>query len=393
MLQMSVPSVAPKSMKGERVAFTGRLASMSRQRANEMVRNAGGRLTQSISRETTLLVVGMKGWPLRRTGELSSKLRAAEHLVQRGSRLRLLSEEQFLEEIGLKDEQPAVHKSMPADQVCDLVGVTPDVLRRWEAHGLVRSRHGCYDFQDLVSLQTIAALVAQGANARVIAQSVRSLSQVLPGTDRPLAQLKLLSERHGLAAEVNGCLIDSSGQLLMRFDEETQPGAPELPDGPLTLSAPAGVAEKSAGELFAIGSEYEEVDDFAAAERAYREALAIQPHAPSVNFNLANVLRHLDRVDAAEERFRVAIEQDPELTSAWYNLADLLEEQGRVHDAIHCLRKVVTIDPDYGDAHYNLACCCEKADLPEEARRHWREYLRIDPSSEWAALAKHRLSG
>jgi tetratricopeptide (TPR) repeat protein len=281
---------------------------------------------------------------------------------------------------------------MDAAHVCELVGVVPETLHRWELLGLVRSTDGRYDFRDLVSLQTIAALVAQGASPHTIASSVRALARVVPGTDRPLAQLKLLADQDTLVAEVNGCLMAPGGQLLMRFG----PDEGDEIDARAALTLPhAGpcAAGRSAEEWFDIGCLHEDAGELEQAERAYREALALQPCSVEAHFNLANVLRATNRREAAEERYRVTIEHDPGMAEAWFNLADLLDESGRCEEAIEGLRAAVCCAPNYADAHYNLAVCCDKAGLSDEARTHWREYVRLDPASEWAAFARGRLSG
>ena len=383
-------------LKGERVAFTGRLASMSRREAEELVITRGGRLTPSVNRGTTLLVIGMDGWPLLRDGRLSNKLQKAESL-QKGPgkrRLRVWSEEQFLERVGRKRPDAEIEKPMDAAQVSALVGVAPETLHRWELLGLVRSNAGRYDFRDLVSLQTIAALVSQGAHPSTINQSVRSLARVLPGTDRPLAQLKLLADQDSLVAEVNGSLMSPGGQLIMRFepdrdgDDDTQ-GPPALA---LSLG-PTNARGRSAEEWFDIGCSLEDSGEMVEAERAYREALARLPTLAEAHFNLANVLRATNRSEAAEERYRAALEHDATLAEAWFNLADVLDESDRTDEAIDCLRAALKCDPQYADAHYNLAVCCEKSGLMDEAREHWREYVRLDPTSEWAAFARGRLTG
>jgi len=387
---------ARSTLKDQQVAFTGRLASMTRREAEALVKECGGECSASINRATTLLVVGMDGWPLLADGRLSGKLQRAEALRRKGRKqqLRICSEEQFLEFAGRK-APPAMHpKPMDAAHVCELVGVTPDTLHRWEMLGLVRSSDNRYDFRDLVSLQTVAALDAQGASTQTIAQSVRALSRVLPGTDRPLAQLKLLGDRDSLVAEVNGSLMSPGGQLLMRFAPDEPDPIDEAPATPLTMFIrEQPVDERTAEQWFEIGSEHEEAGEWDLAERAYRKSVAVQPLAADVHFNLANVLLATNRRQAAEERYRVVLEQNPEMAVAWFNLADLLDESGRSAEAIDCLRSALRCDPHFADAHYNLAVCCEKTGLLDEAIEHWREYVRLDPSSEWAAFARRKLSG
>lgn len=370
-----------------RVAFTGRLASMTRAEAHEVVKAARGTPVATVSRRISVLVVGMDGWPLLPDGTISRKLERAEALRRQGAPIRIVSEADFLEMAGLEERRPALRKSYTAERVGELVGVPESTLRRWELMGLVRSSDGLYDFQDIVSLQTIAALVAAGVAAPTIARSVRGLASVLPGTERPLAQLSIVIEHRGaLLADFAGCRIAPDGQLVIGFDRET-----DAPTAPVAAVAAVAAAADTADDWFERGAALEEAEGLAAATGAYRAALALRPHFPEAQFNLGNVLRALGRLDGAEERYRSAIEQDPDFALAWYNLGDLLEETGRIDEAITCLRRSLGADRDFADAHYNLALCLERAGRRDDAAAHWRAYLALDSASPWADEARSHL--
>jgi len=70
---------------------------MTRQEAVRIVLAAGGTATESVSRSTSTLVVGMCGWPLLPDGQVSDKLRRAEKLVRNGFEIRIVSELFLLE--------------------------------------------------------------------------------------------------------------------------------------------------------------------------------------------------------------------------------------------------------------------------------------------------------
>src|SRR5215831_11930551 len=59
------------------VAFTGRLACMTRAEAFEVVRQRGGTPSEAVTKRTKLLIVGELGWPLLDDGRLSNKLTRA----------------------------------------------------------------------------------------------------------------------------------------------------------------------------------------------------------------------------------------------------------------------------------------------------------------------------
>ena len=56
------------------VAFTGRLACMSRAEAFEVVRQRGGTPSPAVTKRTQVLIVGELGWPLLDDGRPSNKL-------------------------------------------------------------------------------------------------------------------------------------------------------------------------------------------------------------------------------------------------------------------------------------------------------------------------------
>ncbi|MHC4415960.1 MAG: tetratricopeptide repeat protein [Planctomycetota bacterium] len=361
---------------------------MTREEAGRIVRSAGGVPVTSVSRRTSMLVVGMAGWPLLPDGTVSRKLHRAETLNRSGGRIRIVSEAVFLELAGLAERRPDLRKSYPAQRVCELLGLDSAALHRWEALGLIRAEDGLYDFQDLVSLRTIAELVGCGVDPQTISRSVRGLASVLPGTERPLSQLKIVVEDPGtLLAELGEVLVAPDGQLLLNFTPD-RAGDPDAT--PVRLAAEPGAG--SAEAWFEHGQVCETEERLEEAERAYREALSIRPRFPEAQFNLGNVLRGLGRLEQAEERYRTALDQNPALAVAWYNLADLLDETGRVDEAIASLHRALDVSPAYADAHFNLACFYEQTGLTGAASEHWQAYLKLDPTSEWADVARKRLS-
>src|SRR5690606_37773950 len=148
------------------------------------------------------------------SGAVSRQLRRGEELAARGARLRIVSEAEFREIVGLDPREASEGKAYNAEQIAAMTGVDPLTLRRWVQLSLVRSRDGRYDFRYIVSLRTIADLVSLGVRPEVIASSLHALARVLPGTERPLAQLRLIAAGSGdLLAEIGSGLIGKDGQL------------------------------------------------------------------------------------------------------------------------------------------------------------------------------------
>jgi tetratricopeptide (TPR) repeat protein len=377
----------PASLKHAAVSFTGRLASMSHDEACHLVREAGGEPSSGVSRKTSFLIVGMAGWPLLADGGVASKLKRAEELRRRGSDLRIISEEAFLELLGRKNPpQPAVPKTHSAAEVCRRLRLSSEALQRWEQFGLIRPVDGLYDFQDLVSLRTIAELVERGVRPEIIAKSLQSLASILPEVDRPLAQLKIVAQNpRALSVDLGESLMAPNGQMLINFGEPPRHEATIVPLRAIS-------ATPSETEWFDYGQSCEESEDYREAVDAYRRAIAAEPRFAAAWFNLGNALRMLGQLDSAAEAYREASGQDAGMAAAWYNLADVEEEQGKIHEAVKSLQAALQANPSYADAHFNLALCYEKLNQPREARRHWEAYLKVDGSSQWAKIARRHLA-
>jgi tetratricopeptide (TPR) repeat protein len=386
MAEMIARPVADGDLSSARVVFTGGLASLSRCEATDIVQRAGGTVTSTVSRRTSMLVVGMRGWPLLEDGTVSRNLARAELLNERGADIAIISESMFAELAGLAPDRSPLNKTYGTEQVCQLLGLDRRSLQRWEALDLIRSANGRYDFQDIVSLRTIAGLIAQGVATQTIIRSVHGLAEVLPGTQRPLAQLQIVEESGDLLAEMEDAFVAPDGQLILNFDPRQQAPVEVLP-----LSVEDDQEPDSPEALFQRGRDNELEEHFQRAVEAYRRALALRPRFPEAHVSLANALRAMGRLEAAQEHLLLAVGQAPSLAAAWYNLADILEEQGDMDQAIDSLQAAIEQDPTFADAHYDLALYCEETGRVEEARRHWRTYLKLDPSSPWADMARRYL--
>jgi hypothetical protein len=387
------------ALLGHRVTFTGRLATMSRTQAGVLVERAGGRTCAGMSSRASMLVVGMRGWPLMESGHIPHKLAEAEKLRANGRRIEIVSETRFREILGLEPPPDAGAKALSAQQVCSALGIDARTLQRWEHCGLVRSHDGFYDFRDLISLRTVTGLVARGVSPVVIRSSLDALGAFLPGVDRPLAQLSILvSESGELVAELEEALLTPSGQLHLRFDTPAPreergidggEGA-DAEDQRPRLSFVRADARDSAAWIEA-GLRHEDEGELDKAENAYRRAAALAPNDPVPQFNLGNVLLAGGRLEAAAERFAQAVALDPSHAQAWFNLAHVQDALHDQRSAMKYLRRAIAADPAYADAHFNLADIAERVGDRDAAAAAWDDYLRLDPASEWSVEARRRL--
>jgi tetratricopeptide (TPR) repeat protein len=358
MMPVELDSSALKSS----VAFTGRLACMTRAEAFEVVRQRGGTPSQTVTKRTNLLIVGELGWPLLDDGRPSNKLDRANAYG-----IPVASERRFLEWIG-KTVPDTVHKTYSVDQIAALTQLSGDMIRELTQFGLLDERSGRFGFRDLASARQIAKLLADGVRLSEITRAVSQIRKWLP--DVGLANVRLHARpHHSLEVEQPGGRTDQQGQFVLAVDR----------------------SQNNPDDLFEQAQSAEEAGDIAEAERLYRILMKSDPTDASAPFNLGNLLRADGRNVEAEAALRAATRVDPTFADAWYNLSDLLDEQGRVQAAAECLRTTLRVAPDYADAMFNLALLLQRTNQYAEAAGYWRRYLASDCQSEWAARARRSL--
>jgi tetratricopeptide (TPR) repeat protein len=344
------------------VAFTGRLACMSRAEAFDVVRQRGGTPSPGVTKRTKVLVVGELGWPLLDDGRPSNKLsRATEYGIP------VVSERRFLEWIG-KAVPDSVQKTYSADQLASLSKMSIGMIGELAQLSLLDERDGRFGFRDMASARQIAKLLKDGVRLSEIIRAVSEIRKWLP--DAGLAAVRLhAGALSDVQVEQSGGRTDKYGQFVFAVDD----------------------ARADPDDLFDRAHAAEQMGDNAEAEKLYRLLMKSDPTDASAPFNLGNMLRAAGRTVEAEAALRAATRANPAFAEAWYNLADLLDDQGRSEAAIECLRKALGVAPDYIDAMFNLALLLQRKGAYAEAADYWRQYLAGDRASEWAARARRSL--
>jgi TolA-binding protein len=369
-------------LKGKRVAFTGRLASMTRKEAAELVRAFGGRFVPRVNRWTSLLIVGHEGWPLRKDGRLTQKLRNTRLLQRQGHSVSVLSEDELLVRLGLSSRSAEIRRLYSTAELANLLKVPRDRLRAWMGAGLIRAvecRHGVafFDFAQVAGAKTLCDLMKAGVTAGRIQRSLKHLRKWAGSIEQPLEQLAILEKDGSLLVRVGEALADPTGQLILDFGDEATEA--------LAFAEPRLTAD----EWYDLACQHEDARRLRDAEAAYRQALQAGGPNSEYSFNLANVLYALGRKPEAAERYYQAVETDAANAEAWNNLGVVLDELKRVDEARAAYQKAVELG--YDDALYNLADLLGALGENEEAQGHWEAYLKRDPQSEWGRYARARL--
>ena len=89
------------------VVFTGKMAQLDRKSAQREVQLKGGKTPSSVTKDLDFLVVGDDGSPLLGDGKVSTKHKKAAALNAKGSKIKVISETDFLKFLAQSDAQEA----------------------------------------------------------------------------------------------------------------------------------------------------------------------------------------------------------------------------------------------------------------------------------------------
>lgn len=282
-------------------------------------------------------------------------------------------------------------QSYSRDDVRRILGITEARLRSWERIGICEARRE-FTFSDLIALKTVQKLRENRIPPDRIQRALSSLSQKLQGVDKPLTELKIVSDGKRIAVDLgDGKMEALTGQFL--FDFETAALRP-VAEMRRRDRQSREAQERESERWFQVGLELEEAGaPPEEAESAYRRSLELNPNAAGAWVNLGTLNYQCRNLAESERCYRRSLDIDPEYPLAHFNLGNICDEQGRVGEARSHYLDALRLRPDYADAHYNVALLYEKTGEPMRAVRHWRSYLKIDPSSPWAGIARQQLDG
>jgi tetratricopeptide (TPR) repeat protein len=382
--------------QGVEIAIAGRLASLSRAEAIAHIRRAGGRCVRAPGPATTLLIVGQAQWPLARNGTPSRSLRRAGRLREGGQSIRIVSELDFLESLGLKRQLEDLNRLYTTVQMARLLELPASRIRSWTRRGLihpakVEKRLSWFDFKEVRSAQALRRLVEAGVPIARIRKSLQQIASWLPDARGLLVQLESLQPEEMLSIRLPGGKVAApNGQMLLSFRQ----GEAARPT-PFPGSSPAVIDIKDrqgeAEAWFETGLEAEDQGRLADAAAAYGKSLEAGGPQPETLFNLGNVHYQAGRYVESAESFLKALELDPEYVECWNNLGNALSQLGKTSEAVKTYRRALQIEPRYPEAHSNLADALQQLGRTEEARRHWEAYFKEDPHSPWALEIRRRL--
>ena len=364
-----MPSPSPDQyhpLAGQFVVFTGKLSSLARREARDLVVRLGGTTTDDVTTRTTMLVIGAEGFGP--SAEKSNKLRRAEEL---------------------NEQLPQPIEIIPEEQFCRLAGVpTPDTVKRQYSAMrdlLVRYRLLREDqLRYLVKCGLIKPALRTNADTFFAFADVAVIKQA---NDE-------LTGGASFKSAVRTLLASHQGQLAFDFRLDAAPAKilalqrPEKPQAHPSGGSPRDTA--LAEEYFRAGSALDDGDESTReqAAAAYRRSLELDPYLVPALINLANIHYSRDELVEAQALYERAIGLESDFFEAHFNLGNIYHDLGRFNEAQECYVEALRLNPFYADTHFYLAVTLEKMGLSAEARPHWRSYQQLAPQGEWVELAK-----
>ncbi|MEN6457424.1 MAG: tetratricopeptide repeat protein [Thermoguttaceae bacterium] len=375
---------ASNILRDQRIAFVGKLASMAKRDAAQLVRQHGAIVLDKLDASAQVIVVGDEVFPLPEAGNDDWFDEATRRRIELGE-ARVITETQLWQRLGMVDFEQDVHRLYTPAMLADLLGVSVAVIRRWHRRGLIVParevrRLPYFDFQEVATARRLTELLAAGASPRVIEKKLEAIARYLPNVSRPLAQLSVIVHGKEILLRQGEGLVEPGGQLRFDFDAwEEGPAAPT----PAVPTAP--------DQLCRLAAELEEDGQLAAAAEMYRALMAATGPKPEICFQVAELLYRQGDLSGARERYYMAIELDEDYVEARANLGCVLAELGDHDLAVAAFEGALRYHPEYADVHYHLARTLDEMGRRGDAEQHWRAFLEQAPESPWAEEAHGRL--
>jgi tetratricopeptide (TPR) repeat protein len=369
------------------VVFTGKLTTLGRKDARALVAELGGETADDVNARTTLVVVGAEGLGsaaetdvtesdgenrAARAREKSKKLKRAEELNAQGSRILILSEEDFCRLAGVQTPEmlkqqyfalrdlTARYRALREDHVRYLVkcGVIRPALRA--------NAETFFGFRDVATIKQANDEVEAGASFRAVFRAL------------------VASQQGQMTFDFR---LDAAPAKIIALGP--RPSVDKLQGNsrsPLQQGRGLALAEEYFRAASVLDDGEEENRQEAAA--AYRKSLELDPYLVPALINLANIHYSRDELVEAQALYERAIGLEPDFFEAHFNLGNIYHDLGRFHEAQSCYREALRLNDSYADAHFYLAVTLEKMGVSQEAKPHWRAYRELAPNGEWVELAR-----
>jgi tetratricopeptide (TPR) repeat protein len=261
-------------------------------------------------------------------------------------------------------------------RVEQLRGMSAALVQKLVGAGLVSPSRGPsqqleFSFQELMLLRTAQALMEARVPSKRMLLALTKLRSELPA-EMPLTGIRIAAVGAEVVVRDRSTQWEArSGQLLLDFDADAWQS--EVQSFPIQSAS-----DLSADELVERARALEETDA-AAAETAYRQALAQDPAHVNAHLNFGAMLCDAGRCEEASALYTNAVALCPGEPTIHFNRAVVLEDLGQDAQALASYRQCLVCDATYADAHFNAARLLERLGDGQKALRHFNAYRRLQP--------------
>ncbi|HMP79247.1 MAG TPA: O-linked GlcNAc transferase [Pirellulaceae bacterium] len=389
-------------LSARQVAFVGKLGSVNRRQARQLLRQVGAAMVEANSGRADLIVIGADEMPEDDAGALLDEATIA---AAAEGRLEIITETQFWQRLGRVDAEIESRRLYTPAMLAQLLELPLATVRRWHRLGLitpVQQIHKLpyFDFEQVTSAKRLAKWISQGRSPTVIEAKLSRLAEMFPGLQMPLSQLNVMVRGRDVLLKQGAGLVAPGGQLLIDFEtlESSETPGDETTVPPIFEFHSMGRAafnlsssQASPMDYLRLACELEDAGETLHAIDAYRAMLLAFGPTPEACFRLAELLYATGDLRGARERYFMAVEIDGTFVEARASLGCVLAELGDTNMAILAFEGALQHHPDYPDVHFHLARLLDEMGSNAAAARHWQRFLELVPKSPWSDEARQRL--
>jgi tetratricopeptide (TPR) repeat protein len=253
-----------------------------------------------------------------------------------------------------------------ARKLLDEAGAAGRPSLRAEAHAL---RSALHLFARDVPAADAAADAALAA-CRTSVPALRAKARTLELLGRPRAALEKLDAALALRPSLGGLHVDR-GHVLRRSGEPR--------DAKRAFSEARKRDPEELDAWLGLGLLYEDEQDWAPAEKAYRAAIKADSEFVEARRLLSGVLFTIGKIEQADAEASWIRDRFPKDPDAWAMGGRVALKQGRFDDALAAFGKSVEGEPTYAIGHMGLGWTFEEQGKVEEARKAYEAAVAADP--------------
>jgi protein O-GlcNAc transferase len=143
---------------------------------------------------------------------------------------------------------------------------------------------------------------------------------------------------------------------------------------------------RSAKAQFGLGNVYVRQGRFAEAEQAYKAALALEPGMTAAQTNLGVTYYQMGQLSKATDSLTTALKAEPNDAKTLYLVAVIRLQENNLPEAEELLVKARGVDPNLPEVYYGLGVLYRLKGQKEDAIKAFEKFLAIGPGQDPGAV-------